>query len=232
MVKQIPMLATNVVSRRLRRLMARIARGTSSRPTATRATRNVVVLEIAMTAPANRLSRSVQPNRRPIVNPSHTMRLDCSSAVRPAVGPSSISLRRLNSRPSENIKRMTPSSESVWTTPASATNGIGTWGPTISPAMMYPNTTGWRRRWNSTVVTAATASTTVRDFRNSWVTGIAGNATRATPRGTRSRSRRSLVGEQLARGHPQSATQALDRIGPNEAKPPTRAGKPVEVVYA
>ena len=96
----------------------------------------MVVLEIAMTAPAKRLSRVVHPNRRPIVNPSHTMRLDCRSAVRPAVGPTAISLRRLNSRPSENISKITPSSESVWTTFGSATRGIGTWGPTINPAMM------------------------------------------------------------------------------------------------
>ena len=195
MVKQMPMLATSVVSERLRRPIARIARGTTSRPTVTRPTRNaasratvatrgpaarplpeatpvriamrrtairsstirmpttswrsfpviacsskalamIVVLEMAMTAPANKLSRPVQPSKRPIVNPSHTMRLDCSSAVSPAVGPTSASLRRLNSRPRENISRMTPSSDSVCTTTGSATSGIGTWGPTISPAMM------------------------------------------------------------------------------------------------
>ena len=89
-----------------------------------------------MTAPANKLSSGVHPNRRPIVNPSHTMMLDWRSAVRPAVGPTAISLRRLNSSPSENINRITPSSESVCTAPGSATSGIGTWGPTINPAMM------------------------------------------------------------------------------------------------
>ena len=96
----------------------------------------MVVLEIAMMAPANRLSTAVHPNRRPIVNPSHTMRLDWSSAVRPAVGPTAISLRRLNSRPRKNINRITPSSESVCTTSGLATSGMGTWGPTINPARM------------------------------------------------------------------------------------------------
>ena len=96
----------------------------------------IVVLEMAMTAPANRLSRPVHPRRRPIVNPSQIMKLVSSRAVSPAVGPTSASLRRLNSSPSENIRRMTPSSESVCTTTGSATRGIGTWGPTISPAMM------------------------------------------------------------------------------------------------
>ena len=95
----------------------------------------IVVLEIAMTAPANRLSSGVQPNRRPIMKPSHTITLDCSSAVRLAVGPTAMSLRRLNSRPSENISKMTPSSDNVCTTPESATSGMGTWGPTIRPAI-------------------------------------------------------------------------------------------------
>src|SRR2546425_9565872 len=40
MVKQIPMLATRVVSRRFKRTMARMVRGTTIRPTATRMTRN------------------------------------------------------------------------------------------------------------------------------------------------------------------------------------------------
>jgi len=31
--------------------------------------------------------------------------------------------------------RITPSSESVWTTSMSATSGVGTWGPTITPAL-------------------------------------------------------------------------------------------------
>ena len=128
----------------------------------------MVVLEIAMTAPVKRLSSVVHPKSCPTTYPSHTMMLDCRTAVRPAVGPTCASLRMLNSRPSENISRMTPSSESVRTTALSATSGIGTCGPTIKPAMMYPNTTGWRSRWNTTVVTAATPRTIVRALRNAW----------------------------------------------------------------
>ena len=48
-----------------------------------------------------------------------------ATATRPAVGPICSSFRRLNSSPSENIRRMTPSSDSVWTISSSATSGIG-----------------------------------------------------------------------------------------------------------
>ena len=96
----------------------------------------IVVLEIAMIAPVNKLSRLVQPNRRPSMNPSHSIRLDCNSAVSPADGPTAASLGKLNSSPSENISRITPSSESVCTTPTSATSGIGRCGPTMRPAIM------------------------------------------------------------------------------------------------
>src|SRR6266699_3723449 len=47
-----------------------------------------------------------------------------------------------------------------------------------------------------------------------------------------SRCRGPLVLEQLARSHPQRATQALDRIGSNQAEPPTRPGEPVNGVQA
>src|SRR2546429_2684541 len=50
--------------------------------------------------------------------------------------------------------------------------------------------------------------------------------------GAASRCRGPLVLEQLARSHPQRATQALDRIGSNQAEPPTRPGEPVNGVQA
>ena len=56
--------------------------------------------------------------------PDHQAALDDARSS-PAVGPTWTSLRRLNSSPSENISRITPSSESVWTIAASATSGIG-----------------------------------------------------------------------------------------------------------
>ncbi len=96
----------------------------------------IVVLEMAMSAPVKKLSSGVHPKARPTTKPSHTMRLHWMTAVSPAVGPTENSLRRLNSSPSENMRRMTPSSESVWTMSESATSGIGTWGPTMRPARM------------------------------------------------------------------------------------------------
>ena len=96
----------------------------------------IVVLEIATIAPANRLSIVVQPNHCPHRKPIQTIRLDWSSAVRLAVGPSPSSLLGLNSSPSENISRMTPSSESVWMICRSANSGNGTFGPTRKPARM------------------------------------------------------------------------------------------------
>ena len=93
-------------------------------------------LEIEMIAPVKTLSSIVQPNERPRAYPSQRRRLHCSSPVVPAVGPTANSFLRLNSSPSANIRRMTPISDSVRTIPTSAISGIGTCGPTITPAMM------------------------------------------------------------------------------------------------
>ena len=68
----------------------------------------MVVLEMAMIAPAKTLSSTVQPKTRPRPKPSHTITLLWSTAMIPAVGATRNSLRRLNSSPSENISRMTP----------------------------------------------------------------------------------------------------------------------------
>jgi hypothetical protein len=59
---------------------------------------------------------------------------DWLTAMSPAVGPMRMSFRRLNSSPSANMRRVTPSSARAWTIASSATSGMGTWGPTISPA--------------------------------------------------------------------------------------------------
>jgi hypothetical protein len=105
-------------------------------PCSSNALAMIVVLEIATIAPVNTLSITVHPKSRPVRNPSHAMKLDWTIAVNPAAGPTRTSFARWNSRPRENISRMTPSSDSVWIMPGSATIGIGTCGPTISPAMM------------------------------------------------------------------------------------------------
>ncbi len=94
----------------------------------------MVVLEIAMIAPANTLSSTVQPKARPRPKPRNTITLLWSTAMIPAVGATRNSFRRLNSRPSANISRMTPSSARVCTSPSSATRGTGMCGPMIIPA--------------------------------------------------------------------------------------------------
>ena len=94
----------------------------------------IVVLEIATIAPVKTDSSGVQPNARAARKPSIATIGTSVTAVIPAVGPTCASLPRLNSSPSENISSTTPSSESVRTIPGSATIGIGTCGPTITPA--------------------------------------------------------------------------------------------------
>ena len=85
----------------------------------------MVVLEMATMAPANRLTPALQPNACPRAKPHHSMTLVSMTAVRPALGPMAMSLRRLNDRPIENISRMMPSSESVTMTARSAASGLG-----------------------------------------------------------------------------------------------------------
>ena len=51
------------------------------------------------------------------------------TATMPAVGATLISLRRLNSSPSENISSMTPSSDSVCVSGSSTNSGTGRCGP-------------------------------------------------------------------------------------------------------
>ena len=60
--------------------------------------------------------------------------LHSNSATAPAFWLTSTSLRMLNSSPSENISRITPSSDSARTVCGSATRGIGMCGPMIIPA--------------------------------------------------------------------------------------------------
>ncbi|MCY1436738.1 hypothetical protein D9M71_528700 [compost metagenome] len=80
-----------------------------------------------------------------------------------AVAPTLNNLRRLNSRPRQNIRNITPSSARVlmvsssWIRP----NG-GVCGPMMKPATMYPSTTGCFRRWKTTVTTPAINMITAR----------------------------------------------------------------------
>jgi hypothetical protein len=52
----------------------------------------------------------------------------------PAVEASRPIFRSVKPRPSENMRRMTPSSESVRTVPTSATRGKKSFGPMMNPA--------------------------------------------------------------------------------------------------
>jgi len=57
------------------------------------------------------------------------------SAEIPEVVATWITRLKRNSSPRANMRRITPSSESVRTIPSSAERGIGVCGPTIMPAM-------------------------------------------------------------------------------------------------
>jgi len=94
----------------------------------------MVVLEMATTAPAYRLSSTDQPNAWPTAYPRNAIVLVSRIAITPTVGPSRSSFRSLNSSPSANIRRMTPSSAKVRTSASSATSGTGRCGPMTSPA--------------------------------------------------------------------------------------------------
>lgn len=62
--------------------------------------------------------------------------------------------------------------------------GIGTCGPTISPAMMEPSTIGCFRRWKRTVVRAVTPRTTMSEARKAWGSCIGAAPCRRTRRPT------------------------------------------------
>ena len=60
-----------------------------------------------------------------------------SAAAMSAVVPTFFNFRRLNSRPSENIRKITPSSPSVWMVFSSSMRGKRKeCGPMMTPAMM------------------------------------------------------------------------------------------------
>ena len=73
----------------------------------------IVVDEIESMAPRKSESKDDHPNKRPIPYPVAIMNTISSKAVTNAATPTFLNLSRLNSRPSENIKKMTPSSANV-----------------------------------------------------------------------------------------------------------------------
>ena len=94
----------------------------------------MVVLEMAHMAAANRLSVPSKPSMRPEKNPIHATKLHSMSATRPPLGAMRISRRMLNSSPSENMMRMTPTSERGRARSSETETPSGAEGPTMSPA--------------------------------------------------------------------------------------------------
>ncbi len=94
----------------------------------------IMVLDTARAAAVSALSRGPQPRPRPARKPSQVVRPTWTTPRNTAGIPSRASLRKSNSRPTENISRITPSSARVWTFCTWATRGTGTWGPTMRPA--------------------------------------------------------------------------------------------------
>ncbi len=73
----------------------------------------IMVLEIASAAPMKALCRKLQPRARPAMKPSQVAQPSWTVPSTMAEGPFSSSLRKSNSRPTENISRTTPSSARV-----------------------------------------------------------------------------------------------------------------------
>ena len=97
----------------------------------------IVVDEIDNIAPRKILSMLLQPKAWPSEYPAQSMTRIARVAPMKAVAPTCFSFRRLNSRPSENMRKMMPSSESVWIVSSLAMRGNGgVWGPMITPAKM------------------------------------------------------------------------------------------------
>ncbi|MCY1271330.1 hypothetical protein D9M70_198860 [compost metagenome] len=97
----------------------------------------MVVEDIARIAPRNSESMVFQSNSRPIPKPAQIIRVISRNAAMNAVAPTWNSLRKLNSSPRQNIRKITPSSARVLIVSSSCTraNG-GVCGPMIIPAMM------------------------------------------------------------------------------------------------
>jgi hypothetical protein len=96
----------------------------------------MVVDEIERMAPKNKLSIKVHPKIFPIKNPKPFINVMPTIAVMKATPPTFTSFLKLNSRPSENKRKMTPISDHIFIPSSSTTVGIKeTCGPTKIPAI-------------------------------------------------------------------------------------------------
>ncbi len=103
-------------------------------PRSSKSLARIMVEAMERLAPKKALSRGGQPSSRATRKPATSSVPTCRVPTRRAVGPARNRRCRLNSRPMENMRRMTPSSPMIRTLPRSATRGTGTCGPTIMPA--------------------------------------------------------------------------------------------------
>ena len=130
--------------------------------------RAITMVELMATIAAAKTQVSGgQPSADAAVYPSHAVRLISTSAVGPARPATWTSRRALNSTPRQNIRRMTPSSDSVVTMATSANSGTEVWGPTARPARRYPRITGCRTRRQATAAKEAIPRTSARLRRKS-----------------------------------------------------------------
>jgi hypothetical protein len=94
----------------------------------------IIVLEMhTMAPPMSRVTPS-PPNSPTTSAPRKNDKPISTSATSPARGATRLRRRKLNSRPMENIRKMTPSSPSSRMRSRSANSGTPVSGPTITPA--------------------------------------------------------------------------------------------------
>jgi hypothetical protein len=106
-------------------------------PSSSNARTMMVVEEMDMMPPKNRLSMRLQPRACPKNQPTPSMNATVTSAVMPAVPPTLITFLKLNSKPKLNSRKITPNSLQTPMLASSITVGVSDMcGPTNTPAMM------------------------------------------------------------------------------------------------
>ena len=107
------------------------------KPSSSKARMMMVVELIERIPPRKRLSIMAQPRARPVRNPAPIIKDTVTMVVTTAVPPTFINLRKLNSRPRLNSRKITPISLQVTRFFSSMTDGTRfTCGPTSRPATM------------------------------------------------------------------------------------------------
>ena len=103
----------------------------------------IVVEEIEIIPPKNKLSIELQPKACPVIKPIPNIKRTSVTAVTVAPRPTANNFLKLNSKPKQNNKMITPISAQILIASLSCTVGKKlTSGPTKKPATKYPKTTG------------------------------------------------------------------------------------------